>query len=144
MIRGCLSPILRGRGSIKTYNAPLILRLEVVALVGSKTRCLSFALYFWVLFWVSVWLWLFLGCLSWVFFSGFSGWVFLGILSCILGGALRFFVIYNITYQNIYMYIYIHIYILNNEINDSKYLFHPKWLPLSPPIHIGPAQAHLS
>ena len=37
-----------------------------------KDKMSYFALYFWVLFWVSVWLWLFLGCLSWVF----SGCVF--------------------------------------------------------------------
>jgi hypothetical protein len=43
-IRGCLSPILRGRANFITWNAPFILRLKDVALVGSKAWCFSFAL----------------------------------------------------------------------------------------------------
>jgi hypothetical protein len=38
--------------------------------------------------------------------SGFFGWVFLGILSCILGDALRFFFIYTTLLIKIYIYIY--------------------------------------
>jgi hypothetical protein len=34
--KGFLFQILRGGGSSKIWNAPLILRLEAVALVGSK------------------------------------------------------------------------------------------------------------
>jgi hypothetical protein len=42
--RGFLFQILRGRGSSKTWNAALILRLEAVALVGSKEGRFSLAL----------------------------------------------------------------------------------------------------
>jgi hypothetical protein len=30
--------ILRGRGSLRIWNAPLTLRLEVMAIVGAKAR----------------------------------------------------------------------------------------------------------
>jgi hypothetical protein len=43
-----------------------------------------------------------LGCVS-----GFFGWVFLCIFSCVLGGALRFFDIYNITYKKKKKFTYI-------------------------------------
>jgi hypothetical protein len=53
-----------------------------VALVGSKAGCLSFAFHFLV-----------------VALFGLFGLGYLGILSCILVGALRFFNIYKITYK---------------------------------------------
>jgi hypothetical protein len=42
--RGFLLQIPRGKGSSKIWNAPLILRLEVVALVGSNAGWFRLAL----------------------------------------------------------------------------------------------------
>ena len=70
-----------------------------MALVGSKAGCFSFALFgfFGFLFGCGTFcavgfLWV-LGC----FLDFWLG--YLGILSCVFGGALRFFDIYNITYK---------------------------------------------
>jgi hypothetical protein len=59
----------KGKRELKNLECSFNFETRGCSSSRSKAGCLSFALYFWVLFWVSVWLWLFLGCLGWVFFE---------------------------------------------------------------------------